>query len=101
MSRYIPSPEEQEAIDFLTLKGWKTVRQGTYDRLHERVRVAEQMQHWETERRESVERWAQSVCNEERRARERVVEVCAFAFTHGATTDDLVEFNDLIRKDRT
>jgi hypothetical protein len=101
MSKYVQTAEEQEAIDFLSLHGYVVIRRRTHDRLKERIRLAECQRDMEKERRESTERWAQSVCDEERRYRDRVVEVCAFAFTHGATSEDLAEFNDLMQKDRT
>jgi 16S rRNA G966 N2-methylase RsmD len=55
MSRYVPTADQQAAIDFLRLSGYAVVRQRTYDRVIERARVAECLQECEREQRESTQ----------------------------------------------
>lgn len=89
MSRYVPSPEEQGAIDLLTLVGYAVVRQRTYDHLVERVRLAECYRDMEIERRESVEHWAHRECDEQRRLSARLNEVCFAAAALGVSIADI------------
>lgn len=89
MSRYVPSADERAAMDTLRLAGYAVVRQRTYDGLQERVRVAEQMQAWETERREDAQRWASRECDEQRRLADRLNRVVAAAAALGVSITDI------------
>lgn len=89
MSRYVPTADEKAAIDRLTLAGYKVVREGTYAALIERVRHAEAMQRWETERRESNEAWARDCHKDERRLADRLNEVCYAAAALGVSIQDI------------
>lgn len=80
MTRYQPTPDEAAAIDLLRLAGYAVVRQQTYARLQERVRLAECMAEWETDRRKSTEKWAHVALDEQGRLAGRLNEVC-FAAT--------------------
>lgn len=83
MGRYVPTAEEQTAIDQLTLAGYRVVRERTYTALLERVRHAEAMEHMEIERRKSTESWARDCCREERRLADRLNAVCYAAAALG------------------
>lgn len=89
MGRYVPTPEEQAAIDLLTLAGYHVMRQRSYDTLRERVRVAEQMQAWETERRQDTDAWARRECDEQRRLARRLNEVCFAAAAQGVSIQQI------------
>lgn len=89
MSRYVPSPDEQAAIDRLRLVGYAVVRQATYDRLQERVRLAEHRQAYEIERRESSDAWARRECDEQRRLADRLNRVVAAAAALGVSIQDI------------
>jgi hypothetical protein len=66
MSRYVPTSIERDAIDLLTVAGYKVVRARTYDGLLERVRRAEAMQQYEREQRDHSRLWAVDCLAEER-----------------------------------
>jgi len=83
MSRYVPTSEQQLAIDTLALAGYSVVRQRTYNALCERVRLAECYRDMEIERRESTERWARRECDEQRRLSDRLNAVCYAATALG------------------
>lgn len=91
MSRYVPSPDEQAAIDLLSLAGYTVVRQRTYDALHERVRIAECRRDMEAERRKSVEAWAQREGQEQRRLSDRLNRVCYAAAALGVSIQAINE----------
>jgi hypothetical protein len=89
MPRYVPTAEEQAAIDRLTLAGYAVVRQRTYDALRERLRVADCMTAMEIERREGVEHWARRECDEQRRLSARLNAVCTAAAALGVSITDI------------
>lgn len=89
MTRYQPTAAEQDAIKLLKLAGYAVVRQRTYDRLQERVRIAELRQAWETERQESAQRWARRECDEQRRLADRLTRVAAAAAALGVSIQDI------------
>lgn len=89
MARYVPTPEEQAAIDMLRLAGYAVVRQRTYDALGERVSLAEHRQRWAEEWRESSDRWARRECDEQRRLADRLNEVCYAAAALGVPITDI------------
>lgn len=83
MTRYVPTADEQAAIDLLTLAGYKVVRERTYSALLERVHLAERRTEWNQELRESSDRWARDCLAEERRLERRLNEVCYAAAALG------------------
>lgn len=89
MGRYVPTPEQAAAVDLLTLAGYKVVRQATYDRLLERVHLAEHRCAWEVERSESAQAWARQECDEQRRLAARLNEVCFAAAALGVSIQDI------------
>lgn len=89
MSRYVATETEQAAIDLLTLAGYAVVRQRTYDQLRERVRYAEQLRAWESERREHTSKWAHDALDEQRRLADRLNRVVASAASLGVSITDI------------
>ncbi len=89
MARHVPTPEEQAAIDLLTLAGYAVIRQRSYDALRERVRVAEALQQAEAEHRQGTERWAHRECDERRRMTDRLNAVCTAAAALGVPITDI------------
>lgn len=72
-------------IESLTLAGYAVVRQRTYDRLRERVALAERLAEWETERRDHTAKWAHEAFVEQRRLSDRLNEVCFAAAALGVS----------------
>ena len=89
MARYVPSADEQAAIDLLTLAGYAVVRQRTYDALHERVRVAEALRQAEADHRDSGVQWAHRCLDEQNRLDRRLNEVCTAAAALGVPIRDI------------
>lgn len=89
MAKYQPTPQEQAAIDLLTLSGHTVVRQRTYDALRERIRIAEVTAEMERDRRASNERWAHRCLDEERRLTARLNELCTAAAALGLSITDI------------
>ena len=94
MPRYLPSEQEQAAIDLLHLAGYTTLRQASYDRLLERVRIAEALRDAEVDRREGTTLWAHEALVEQRRLSNRLNEVCFAAAALGVPIDKIQEALD-------
>lgn len=94
MTRHQPTPAEQAAIDLLAAAGYAVVRRKTLENLHQKVRDAEWQVRMATEEAASARRWAENSLTEERRLHDRLNEIVAFAYEHGATIEGLVRFND-------
>lgn len=91
MSRHQPTQSEQEAIDLLIKSGYAVRRQATYNRLLERISVAEVVRDMEIERRESAEQWARRECDEQRRLADRLTEVVGAAASLGVSIQTINE----------
>lgn len=89
MSRYVPDDAERACIDLLSANGYAVVRQRTYDRLRERVSIAERLQEWEAERREDTAKWAHEALDEQRRLADRLNRVVAAAAALGVSITDI------------
>lgn len=83
MPKYVPTPQEQAMVDQLIAMGYAVVRQRTYDRLQERVRVAEVLMEAEKDRREGTAHWAHQALDEQRRLSDRLNDVCTAAAACG------------------
>ena len=93
MPRYVPSPAEQAAIDLLRARGFAVMRDSTLKRLHERITTAEVRAEMASDNAASARAWATAAIDEQRRLSDRCTELVSFAYAHGATIDDLTEFN--------
>ena len=89
MGKYVPTADQQAAIDVLRLAGYSVIRQRTYARLLERVRVAEALREAERDHRKDSQEWARRECDEQRRLSDRLTYVYGVARAHGASVDDL------------
>lgn len=95
MSRYVPTADEQAAIERLTLAGYAVVRQRTYDGLRERVSRAEWALESAERQVESVNRWALDSCDESRRLSKRLTAVVASAASLGVSIQAINDALDL------
>lgn len=87
-------PTEVRTIDaaknLLDSYGFVVLRENSYRQAQERQRVAHARAAWETEMRESVDRWArEELCPEIRALRERVTFLYGAALAAGCTDSDL------------
>lgn len=89
MARYVPTEQEQAAIDLLTASGHTVLRTRSYDALRERLRVAEVLQDAEVRQRESTERWARRESDWARRMTDRLNAVCSAAAALGVPITDI------------
>jgi hypothetical protein len=89
MARYVPTAEEQAAIDLLTLSGHAVLRQRSYDALRERVRVAEVLRESDREQAEHARAWARDQISEQRRLTDRLNAVCTAAAALGVPITDI------------
>jgi len=94
VSRYVPTAAEQRLIDRLTLAGYAVVRQRTYDRLKERVALAERVAEWQTEWRASNDRYSEAAYAELRRLADRLTAVAAAAASLGVSIQAINEALD-------
>ena len=76
-------------IAALEAEGYVVVKAKSYRAAQERQRIAEARMRDALDRVESIDAWAQSVCVEERRVRERLTFVYGVARAHGATVEEL------------
>lgn len=84
------TPGELEiALQIVKDAGYVAIKAKSYRQAQERQRVAEALRGMAEENRESTFRWALTVCDEERRLRDRLVFVYGVARAHGATVEDL------------
>jgi len=74
---------------FLEENGYVVLKEKSYRQAQERQRIAEALRVYADERRESTERWAQSVCVEERRLWDRITFIYGVARANGATVEEL------------
>ena len=81
MSRYIPSTDEQDAIDLLTSTGHSVLRRRSHDALIERARRAETLLGAEKENSASLREWAHKEAAEVRRLQDRLTRARASAST--------------------
>jgi len=99
-SRGVDAVAEPHAVDdarrLLVAEGYVVLKAKSYQRAQERRRVAEALLRAAERRTAEVEAWARRSLDEERRIRDRMTEIVAFAMEHGATYDDLRRFNDRI-----
>lgn len=87
MSRYVPSTDEQDAIDLLTRTGHSVLRKRSHDALIERARRAETLLGCEKENAASLREWAHKEAAEVRRLQDRLTAVVAAAAAQGVTID--------------
>ena len=73
----------------LEAEGYVVVKAKPYRAAQERRRVAEALKASAEDRVRSIDAWAQGVCVEERRARERLTFVYGVARAHGASVEEL------------
>jgi hypothetical protein len=85
MSRYVPTPGQQAAIDGLRIAGYAVVRQATYDGLKRRVAEVEWENDWQRRDVEHARAWARDCCEQERQMRERLMQVVAGAASLGVS----------------
>lgn len=83
------TPEERQAIDFLTTRGFFVMRDKSYRQAQERWKVAAAQAEWERSEAESTRRWAQQFIDECAELRWRCSFLYEKAVEHGATTDEL------------
>lgn len=99
MSASLDVAAERHAVDaakrLLVAEGYVVVKAKSYQRAQERQRVAEALLRAAERRTAEVEAWARRSLDEERRLRDRMTEIVAFAMEHGASYDDLRRFNGL------
>jgi hypothetical protein len=69
--------------------GYVVIKAKSYRHTQERLRVSEALRKCEKEYRLSTQAWGERVCDDERRARDRVVFVYGVARAHGATVEEL------------
>lgn len=93
MSRHVPAPDEQAAIDLLAARGYTVLRTKSYQHLLNRAQLAERQVAWEKENNASIHAWADRLGDDVRRLRDRCDDLVAFAYEHGATFEDLKAFN--------
>lgn len=87
MSRYIPSADEQDAIDLLAGTGHVVLRRRSHEALLERARRAETLLHAEVQHAASLREWALANATETRRIADRLNAVVAAAAAQGVTID--------------
>lgn len=83
----------------LEASGHVVLKDRSHRHLLGRIHVAESQRDAAVETAASTERWAHRLFDEQRRLSDRVNDIVAFAYEHGATIEDLIEFN--ARIDRT
>lgn len=81
--------EVEQALRVIRAAGYVAIKEKSYRQAQERQRVAEALRRYADEMRAHTFAWAQTVCEEERRLRDRVTFVYGVARAHGASVEDL------------
>lgn len=89
MGRYVPTAEEQAAIDLLRLAGYAVVRQGTYDNLRKKLDDARWENGWRIRDKEASDNWARRECEMQRHLADRLNAVIASAAAQGVSIDSI------------